>query len=128
MEKAAHVQLPLEVDTQSLNSLRNERLKDIILPHVPSPSRSLSTCFHYSWMHEISEGTENCITLTVSFLLGIHFKHWHSLWRTRVQIVCVDLPQSETQYVFVKALNSSRFKSMTLNTFYSKISSYKMST
>lgn len=56
-----------------------------------SPSLALPF-FHHSWMHEISEGTENSITLSVSFLLGIHSEHWHSLWRTLVQNMCVGLP------------------------------------
>lgn len=47
-EKAARIQLHLEADTQSLNSLRNEWLKGIILLGVPSPSLTLALPFFFS--------------------------------------------------------------------------------
>lgn len=59
-EKAARVQLRLGPDMESLNSLKNERLNGIILVYVPS--LFFNVCL---WTCEISEATENSITLSL---------------------------------------------------------------
>ncbi len=58
-EKAARVQLHLGPDMESLNSLKNECLNGIILVCVPS------LFYVCSWTCEISEATENFITLSL---------------------------------------------------------------
>lgn len=59
MEKAARVQLHLGPDMESLNTLKNECLNGIILVCVPS------LFYVCSWTCEISEPTENFITLSL---------------------------------------------------------------
>lgn len=65
-EKAARVQLHLGPDMESLNSLKNECLNGIILVCVPS------LFYVCSWTCEISEATENFITLSLPLSSAEH--------------------------------------------------------